>query len=675
MLSKEGIPLPGQALIHLLRDKAITHVTLPPAVLAVLPTEELPALQTIIAAGESCSPEIVRRWAANRRFFNAYGPTEATVWATIAQISAGSENLSIGRPISNTQVYILDSQLQLVPIGIRGELYIGGDGLARGYLNRPELTVAFIAHPFSNEPGARLYKTGDLARYQPDGNIEFLGRIDEQVKIRGFRIELAEIEAVLCQHPAVRETVVIAREDVPGDKRLVAYIVPDEQLINPKSSDLRSFLQSKLPEYMVPSAFVVLESLPLTPNGKVDRRALRAPAPVSRSYVAPRTPTQSTLAKILAQVLNLERVGIHDNFFDLGGDSLLAVRLMDQIHKQFERELPLSTLFLNPTVAGLASTLCSKTDSLPWSPLVAIQPAGSNPPFFCVHPIFGVVFPYYELACHLGSDQPFYALQPLGIDGERPPLTRIEDMAAYYIEALRTVQPEGPYFLGGWSFGGLVAFEMAQQLLSSGYQVALLAVLDTLAPVSTNKPSFWEGCKFLITTVGRYIWPFLLDYFYLVTAPDKHHEVSKGKWLRDRFTPRFPKFNQVLRRLGINLSWHSILGRAAISNLISQSQKQRILRELTIRPMFPVFHANSQATLSYVPKTYPNRITLFRTNVQASRADHDSTMGWSELTVEGVEVHIVPGNHLTMLRKPNVQALAEQLKECFEKAKADIREC
>ncbi|HEY9874808.1 MAG TPA: amino acid adenylation domain-containing protein, partial [Candidatus Obscuribacterales bacterium] len=473
-LAKKESLLPGQSLIELLRDRAITHVTLPPAVLAVLPTDvatSLPALRTIIAAGESCSKDIVKRWLLpGRQFFNAYGPTEATVWSTVAEISDDSEKPSIGRPINNTQVYILDRHLQLVPIGIPGELYICGNKLARGYLNRPDLTAEkFIPHPFSNKPGERIYKTGDLACYRPDGNIEFLGRIDDQVKIRGFRIELGEIEAVLRQHPGVGEAVAIATEDASGNKRLSAYIFPKEQAINPKSDSLRQFLKEKLPEYMVPSAFVMLDSLPLTPSGKVDRLNLSIPdninsISIDKNFVAPRTKTESQIAKIWAEILNIERVSINDNFFDIGGDSLLAIRLMDRIHKQFDLPLPLSDLFLHPTVAGLANTLSPETDSLPWSPLVPIQPNGSNPPFFCVHPIFGVVLPYYELGHHLGKDQPFYGLQPLGIDGKKPPLTRIEDMASYYIEALQVVQPRGPYFLGGWSFGGLVAFEMAQQL-------------------------------------------------------------------------------------------------------------------------------------------------------------------------------------------------------------------
>src|SRR4028119_2501746 len=269
--------LAGSGLIEVLRDRAITHIELPAAVLGVLPKEELPTLGTIIVGGEAVWADLVAKWSSGRRFFNAYGPTESTVCATIAECSDSSESPPIGRPIANIQVYILDAQLQPVPIGIPGELYIGGAGLARGYLNQPELTAyRFILNPFTNEPGDRLYKTGDLARYLSDGNIEFLGRLDDQIKIRGFRIELGEIEAVLGQHPAVQEAVVVVREDVPGNKRLVAYVVVN-QLAAPTIPHLQQFLKQKLPEYMVPSAFVLLSALPLTPNGKIDRRALPAP--------------------------------------------------------------------------------------------------------------------------------------------------------------------------------------------------------------------------------------------------------------------------------------------------------------------------------------------------------------------------------------------------------------
>ncbi|MEH1828686.1 MAG: amino acid adenylation domain-containing protein [Nostoc sp.] len=679
LANKESL-LPRQPLLNLLREKAITHVTLPPAVLAVLPTESLPALQTIICAGESCTDDIVKRWwNSQRRFFNAYGPTEATVWSTVAEISSMSEKPPIGRPIANTQIYILDKYLQPLPIGIIGELYISGEGLAQGYLNRPELTIEkFIPNPFSDKKGARLYKTGDLARYRTDGNIEILGRIDNQVKIRGFRIELSEIETVLSQHQSVQKAVVIVKENVSGDKYLLAYIVPNietqrqslqrgeppQRAASNFSSLLRKFLKEKLPECMIPKAFVMLDSLPLTASGKVDRLALTkldtpASGLIDKTFIAPRTPTESTLAKIWAEVLNIERVGIYDNFFDLGGDSLLTVRLMKQIHKQFERELPLSRLFLNPTIESLATALSSKADSLPWSPLVPIQPAGSSPPLFCVHPIFGVVFPYYELAQNLGKNQPFYGLQPIGLDGKSSPLTNIEDMASHYIEALRRVQPKGPYFLGGWSFGGWVAFEMAQQLQKSGEEVALLAVLDTLAPIPGNIPSLGSGFKFMLTTVARYIWPFFLDYFYLIIAIIKNRINS--------LTSRLTNFNKIVR-FQTNLFSHFIRKEDATINIIPEESKLRLLSELAIRPMLRVFYANSQAVLNYVPQAYPKRINLFRTKVQSSIAKEDPSMGWDQLTVGGTEIHHIPGNHLTMLRKPHIQILAAQLKACIEKA-------
>ncbi|BAY23196.1 non-ribosomal peptide synthase [Calothrix sp. NIES-2100] len=355
--TKESL-LPGSSLIELLQNYGITHITLPPSALAVLPAEELPALQNLTVAGEACPPDLVERWSCGRRFFNGYGPTEATVWSTIAECSSHSTNKPpIGRPIANTQIYLLDQYLQPVPVGVPGELHIGGIGLARGYLNRPQLTQQkFIPHPFSNEPGARLYKTGDLARYLSDGNIEYLGRIDNQVKLRGFRIELGEIEALLSQHSGVIQNTIINREDIPGIQRLVAYTVPNPDQI-PTISELRQFLKERLPEYMVPSAFVMLDTLPLTPNGKIDRRAL--PAPESRpelavNFVAPRTPQEEKLAAIWADVLRLQQVGIHDNFFEIGGDSILSLQIIARAN-QAGIQLNIKQLFQHQTIAELAA--------------------------------------------------------------------------------------------------------------------------------------------------------------------------------------------------------------------------------------------------------------------------------------------------------------------------------
>ncbi|MDB9391496.1 non-ribosomal peptide synthase/polyketide synthase [Microcystis aeruginosa] len=363
--------MPGLPLMGRLKDYGITHITLPPSALAALPLEEIPELQTIIVGGEACSEELIKQWATGRNFFNAYGPTETSVCATVEKWTDATEKITIGRPIANTQIYILDSHLQPVPIGVPGELHIGGMGLARGYLNRPELTQEkFIPNPFEkdevipptplnkggNEP-SKLYKTGDLARYLPDGKIEYLGRIDNQVKLRGFRIELGEIEALLNQNEAVQSSCVIVREDNLGDKRLVAYVVPQPE-INLTINEIRQFLRAKLPDYMVPTAFIRLDTFPLTPNGKIDRRALPVPDLQSKGeYIAPRNPIEEKMAQIWAEVLKLKRVSIEDNFFELGGHSLLATQVISRLQETFEIVVPLRYLFESPTIAQLSAVI------------------------------------------------------------------------------------------------------------------------------------------------------------------------------------------------------------------------------------------------------------------------------------------------------------------------------
>ena len=337
---------------------------------------------------------------------------------------------------------------------------------------------------FSATPGTRLYRDRRLGSLPSGRSLEFLGRIDDQVKVRGFRIELGEIELVLSRHPAVRKSAVLVREDVAGDQRLVAYFVPDHKQAD--ENELRTFLRKQLPEYMVPSALVQVESLPLTPNGKVDRRALPAPGlartDLERTYVAPRDALEMQLAAVWEKILGIESIGIRDNFFDLGGHSLLAVRLLAQVEKVSGKKLPLVTLFQAPTVEQLAKILRQEEWKAPWSSLVAIQPLGSKLPFFCVHAAAGNVFFYSDLARHLGPDQPFYGLQAQGLDGDQEPCTRVEEMASHYIKEICTVQPEGPYLLGGLSFGGIMAYEMAQQLQAQGQKVGLLVLFDTWGP-------------------------------------------------------------------------------------------------------------------------------------------------------------------------------------------------
>ena len=359
LASRESL-LPGASLNRLIDELGITTVTLPPSALAVLPVEELLTLRNLSVAGEAVSAELVTRWAKGRHFFNAYGPTETTIWATLFECDDATAPPPIGRPIDNTSVYLLDASLQPVPIGGRGEIYIGGVGVARAYLNLPELTAErFLPDPFSQRPGARFYRTGDRGRYRRDGQIEFLGRIDHQVKLRGYRIELGEIETTLEMHPDVRKAVVTPPEDRSGEKRLVAYVELNDAA-ELSVDQLRSFLKTKLPEYMVPAAFVVLDNLPLTPSGKVNRSALPAPGDAARAVhemVPPQGPVEEVLAEIWTELLDLDQVGRHSNFFELGGHSLLATQVVSRVLDLLSVELQVRQVFETPTVAELAAAM------------------------------------------------------------------------------------------------------------------------------------------------------------------------------------------------------------------------------------------------------------------------------------------------------------------------------
>jgi amino acid adenylation domain-containing protein len=417
-----------------------------------------------------------------REVWNVYGPTETTIWSSLDRIRTGHP-ITIGRPIANTQFYAVDKQGQPVPIGVPGELLIGGDGLARGYFRRPELTAErFVANRFVSEPAARLYKTGDLVRRLADGTIEWLGRLDHQVKIRGFRIELGEIESVLATHPAVREAVVRAREDAPGDARLVAYLTMKEGAA-PKDSDLRGMLRAKLPDYMVPSAFVVMERFSLTPSGKVDRKALPRPDVQSspEEFAPPETETQRALASVWREVLGIERVGLHDNFFDLGGHSLMALRAIANINKTLKSSLTVPEFFLNPTVKGIAQVLEREPSGQVGAPvaMVLLQEKGDGVPLFC---ICGIEL-YRPLARALGEERPVYGIY---VEGERVFLEEtaadisIRELAHGYAQAILRAQSKGPYQLAGVSFGGVLALETARILEVSGHEVAIVAMIDTI---------------------------------------------------------------------------------------------------------------------------------------------------------------------------------------------------
>jgi amino acid adenylation domain-containing protein len=1089
---------PGMALIQFLNDNAITHALITPAALTVLPDAKVPTLQVLITGGEACSSQVVDRWAVERHFFNAYGLTETTIWTTIAELYPGDRPQTIGRPIQNTQAYILDSHLNPVPAGIPGELYIGGEGVACGYLNRPDLTAErFLVNPFLERgAGAKIYKTGDRALFRPDGAIEFLGRVDDQIKLRGFRVELGEIEATLQRHPAIHKTVVLSASESLHPDRLVAYFnidpqhfqqaqrqtlqaqrlqhwqtlydqtyqsidsdpssatfnitgwnssytgeplpreemqewvndrvqqilalrpkrvleigcgtglllfqiaphcdqyvgtdfsiaslesiqnqlnllnlsqtkllhrlahdfeeireasfdvvilnsivqyfpgqdylmqvlekalqalvpggtlfigdvrslplltafhtwvefcqadaaierdslrlrvdrsrfeeaelaidpaffqalqarfpqiqevqirlsrgrihnemtqfrynvllhtqplvnargrshsiqchdwkihpltieeiqkhlsetQPDQWVItnvtnsrlyqaiqtaswlsnkdNPKTvgrmrevfenstevaldphnfwslentipysveitwsaqtdtgnydvlltrngvtaidaidhfpisqpaytrdtytneplqsqlahqiiPQLRQYLKQSLPDYMVPAAFIPLDSFPLTVSGKIDRTHLnRSFADIEElngnsirkltSTEATPTPTELALINIWQELLRLKRVNVHDNFFELGGHSLLATQITSRIRDIFKLELPLQKVFETPTIAQLAplietlgaspsaqkipplvrldrtayrhyrshlqETQASSNNEIKKlsiatsrSPLVPLTLGSNQPPFFCIHPMFGVVFPYLELAQQLNVDRSFYGLQPLGLDGKCAPLTDIPAIAAYYIQAIQTLQPQGPYFLGGWSFGGLVAFEMAQQLTQAGEEIALLAILDTPAP--EHKPTLNQSLKFLLRTALWSTLPFVLDFSAIAASRVR--------------------------------SWNSRWQWSAIVRQMPEESRLQLLDESAIAPLLQIVYANAQAAHRYRPQPYADRMILFRATDQPSTTEQELNLGW-DTWVNDIKLHHIQGNHLSFLKQPYVQSLAQQLRD------------
>jgi amino acid adenylation domain-containing protein len=471
--------LPGSGLVEVMCRSAVTHATLSPSVVAVLEPADLPELTTLAVAGEACPAELVARWAPGRRLLNCYGPTETTVWGTYQECRPGKGRPTIGRAILNAAAYVLDACLQPLPAGVSGELFLGGPGVGRGYVGRPELTAErFLPDPFSGEPGARLYRTGDLVRWLADGALDFQGRLDHQVKIRGFRIELGEIEASLAAHPEVQEAIVLAREDQPGNKWLVAYVTG-----NAKASGLSEYLRGRLPDYMVPSAFVVLETLPLTANGKVDRRALLATEGKNdpqREHVAPATEMERRLCEIWQEVLGMERVSVEDSFFDLGGHSLLVVKLVSRINGCFGIRLSPRHLFESSSVRRLAAVIEGFAAAAPgaWEPLVALSGEPGLPRLYCVPGAGMFSVAMAPLARALAGRMALHVLEARGLDGISPPQTSLDEIVESYGSAIKQRQPQGPYHLAGHSFGGCIAFELARWLEARGDRASIV-LLDS----------------------------------------------------------------------------------------------------------------------------------------------------------------------------------------------------
>jgi amino acid adenylation domain-containing protein len=667
VLRGRGIVAPGLDFLRLIESSGVTVVNLPTAYWHEWVHElwraqaDLPAcLRMVIVGGEKASADRYASWqklagVSQVRWLNTYGPTETTVSATLFEpgscVPAPGE-ISIGRPIAGTEVYLLDANLLPVPIGAPGELYIGGEGLARGYLNRPELTAErFIPHPFSTRSGAHLYRTGDVARFQADGNIDYVGRVDQQVKIRGYRIELGEIETAIAQHPGVREVLVMAREDTPGDRLLVAYYLLQPRA-NVSASELRSFLRESLPAYMIPAAFVMLDTLPLTASGKIDRQSLKAPSheqgSFSEQFVAPRTTMELSLALIWENVLNTRPIGVTDNFFELGGHSLLVLHVMAQVQKTFDREISLTSFFQSPTIEYLAEVLSESGEHLSYSALVPIQPHGSRSPFFCVHSLGGDVLQFYRLARHLGSDQPFYGLQAPHLSEIGEQFTSVEEMATLYIEALRQVQPTGPYYIGGYSFGSTIAFEMAQQLKKLGEKIGLLALLDGGSPLVMHK---------------------IKDRGDAITMAGFARDLARASGV----TLSLP--HDEIRRLepedGLNFIVESLRTANLVSPEVGLSWVRRFLQGVKTR---------TRALTNYYPEIYDGVITLFRSSESETESAkawlevgvdvRDPSRGWTSLSTQPLAIIHIPGHHVEMTAEPNVAVLAQLLKSSIDQEPA-----
>jgi amino acid adenylation domain-containing protein len=631
------------ALLSLVEQRKVTRLlsvvpTLLRALLAAAPREGNPigSLKTLLLSGERLFLADCRRawevFGEQTEIVNQYGPTETTMTASRHRVvaEARSEAL-VGRPIPARRFYVLDRELRPMPVGSPGDLYIGGPGIARGYLDRPDLTAAaFLPDPFG-PLGERLYATGDRVRHLADGNLELIGRADQQVKIRGLRVEPGEVEAALAAQPGVRQAVVVAAGEA-ADSRLVAYLVADAPEL-PGPAELRRLLAARLPEPMVPAAFVVLDELPLTATGKVDRRALaqRPPDRLSAA-VPPRTRIELELLRLWEELLPVRPSGVRDTFFELGGHSLLAVRLMAHIEERFGRALPLAELFRGGTIEDLARALESAPQTASASPLLALRSTGALPPLFCVHPVGGGGLCYRKLAESLGPDRPFYALQARDVEpGDGPPETRVEAMAERYLQAIRDVQPRGPYLLAGWSFGGLVAFEMAHRLAQAEEEVGLLALIDSFAPGSRPDRELDETF-FLVTVAGEA--GLSLD----PAAVEELQALAPSE--------RLTRFAALAAQAGV-------LPEGAA--------------EPTLRRLFGVHTAHRAAARAYRPGVYPGRITLLRaaeilSEDAAVLARRDPTYGWSGHTAQKLRVLSVPGNHFSIMEEPCVRRLAEALR-------------
>lgn len=599
-----------------------------------------------LCGGEALPPDLAQSLLTRcDSLWNMYGPTETTIWSSVKQIGAG-ETITIGTPIANTQLYVLDEHQQLVEAGGTGELFIGGAGVAAGYRNRPDLTAErFVPDTFSRVPGARLYRTGDLAKLLPTGEVQCLGRLDQQLKVRGYRIEPGEIEqTLLACCSGVRAAVVDVRAVRPGDERLVAYVVPVATWL-PETTQHRTAiwkakLAAQLPAYMVPAEFCVLPALPLTPNGKLDRNALppinfgQSARPVLGS--GPRNANEELVAAIWQDCLGIAEVNIFDDFFELGGHSLIAIQVMTRLQNETGKRLPLATLFEHATVEKLALLLTPEATPVTWDSLVPIKPQGSKTPLYIIHGAGPNVLAFNALSRNLDPEQPVYGLQAKGLNGIDEPLGTVEEMAAHYIAAITAANPHGPYALAGYSFGGIVAYEMAQQLTAAGKPVKLLALFDTNAQLALRRENFWEWVTGKTIKQFQKI-PWVVTS--LLTQPKlflKYQQWYFGVWA-----------NELLKAIGFPRE-------AAASGFMQDATT--------------IMMKNTDAYRNYTLKPYAGKIDLFKARIKVEFISEPKYFGWKKYVSGGIHIHTIPGDHDTMLLPPHNQEFARVLQSVLDNA-------
>ncbi|WP_346949909.1 amino acid adenylation domain-containing protein, partial [Dyella sp.] len=625
-------------LAGLIDAERITTTHFVPPMLEVFLNEVEPgsgrSLRQVMCSGQALPMDLQQRFFAtwdHVALHNLYGPTEASVDVTYWQCRKDSalNCVPIGKPIANIQIHILDDYFNPVPVGVVGHLYIAGVGLARGYVNRPDLTgQTFIPNPFSAEDGARMYLSGDLARYLPDGNIEYLGRSDHQVKIRGLRIELGEIESTLAALEAVRDVVVLARPDERGVQRLVAYLVAHDGQALPDPAVLRRTLAQTLPDYMVPEYFVGLATMPLTSNGKVDRKVLPAPemAQDEGEHVAPRTAMEKAIAAVWSELLKVEKVGLTDDFFELGGHSLLATQLVSQLRKRHVAEIELRDLFSHATLGALASFVDTRKQGGLHPNLVPIRAKGTAAPLFLIHPIGGGVQYAFDLAQHLDANQPVYGLA-VGETLHRS----IDAMATAYLDAIREVRPSGPYLLAGWSLGGMVAYEIAHRLLAAGEDVQFVGMIDTSAPALRARererhPVQHDACRALLN--------WLLD---LNLA---------GDW---RTHPDYPELMARAIRGDLDGVIALCMGAGLVPAGLDADEVKRTVA---------LYEACGRAADDYRPPAAQLPVTYFA----ADRHEGDEvSLGWRDLVGRHLEVSRIGGSHLSIVSAPLNEKLARDI--------------